>query len=88
MELFAIWHCVDRTEGRKGNRLAAETGILTAQKLRQAEDEKDIVEQGRLERIGATAGLALHVKYRISIKDFQLVAGTRNHLELPFEAVA
>jgi hypothetical protein len=41
---------------------AAETGILTAQKLRQAEDEKDIVEQGRLERIGVIAGLALQVK--------------------------
>jgi hypothetical protein len=46
----------------------------------QAEDEEEIVEQGRLERIGATAGLALHAKYRISIKDFQLDAGTRNHL--------
>jgi hypothetical protein len=45
----------------------------------QAEDEEEIVEQGRLERIGVIAGLALYVKYRFSIKDFQLVAGTRNH---------
>jgi hypothetical protein len=64
VELVAIWHYVDRTEGRNGNRLAAETGMLTAQKLGQAghdagkdnandqvEDEEEIVEQGRLERI-------------------------------------
>jgi hypothetical protein len=46
------------TEQKDGTAIgfSAETGILTAQKLRQAEDEKDIVEQGRLERIGATAG--------------------------------
>jgi hypothetical protein len=36
LELVAIWHCVARTEGRNGNRLAAETGMLTTQKLRQA----------------------------------------------------
>jgi hypothetical protein len=39
LELVAIWHCVDRTEGRNGNRLAAETGILTAQNLRQVGDD-------------------------------------------------
>ena len=31
LELVAIWHCVDKTEGRNGNRLAAETGMLTAE---------------------------------------------------------